>query len=117
MFPQQKERVARYWVSGAGCSKIATALGLSVNTVKSFCRRNSVEMHNQIETAPDKYMEVVCTDRCPQRNWFWVDDGAPPEEVLFPQMPDGMMGNTTRSHEPEEVNPDCPSALRRRPLQ
>ena len=68
MFPQQKERVARYWVSGAGCSKIATALGLSVNTVKSFCRRNSVEMHNQTETAPDKYMEVVCTDRCPQRN-------------------------------------------------
>lgn len=42
MTQQEKDRIAAYRQGGAGCAEIAQRLSLSVNTVKSFCRRNGL---------------------------------------------------------------------------
>ena len=42
MNAEQKERIARLRDNGAGYTEIANALGLPVNTVKTFCRRNGL---------------------------------------------------------------------------
>lgn len=58
---QQKEQTLRLRAVGISFGKIASALGISVNTVKSYCRRNP---------ATAKTMSVPQTvthaDRCPQ---------------------------------------------------
>ena len=62
MTQQQKERIAEYRATGASYGQIAKALGLSVNTVKSYCQRNPIEKETP------KPVEAACTDRCPQCN-------------------------------------------------
>jgi endogenous inhibitor of DNA gyrase (YacG/DUF329 family) len=59
----QKEQVLALRGSGETCANIAESLGLSVNTVKSFCRRNSA---GNREAA--KIKTAVTTDggECPQ---------------------------------------------------
>ena len=42
MNAEQKERIARLRDNGAGYTEIANAMGLPVNTVKTFCRRNGL---------------------------------------------------------------------------
>lgn len=42
MTQQQKEQVASLRASGTSLGKIATTLGISVNTVKSYCKRNPI---------------------------------------------------------------------------
>jgi endogenous inhibitor of DNA gyrase (YacG/DUF329 family) len=60
----QKEQVLALRTSGETCAHIADNLGLSVNTVKSFCRRNNIqgksETKNSIAASTDK------VDACPQ---------------------------------------------------
>lgn len=62
MTQQQKERIAEYRATGASYGQIAKALGLSVDTVKSYCQRNPIEKE------PPKLVEAACADRCPQCN-------------------------------------------------
>ena len=62
MTQQQKERIAECRATGASYGQIAKALGLSVNTVKSYCQRNPSGKE------PPKPVEAVCVDRCPQCN-------------------------------------------------
>lgn len=38
----EKNYIIRYRQVGKSCTEIARALGLSVNTVKSFCQRNEI---------------------------------------------------------------------------
>ena len=65
MTQQQKEQVASLRASGTSLGKIATTLGISVNTVKSYCKRNP------IIAAPAPAPAPVQTERiahCPQCN-------------------------------------------------
>lgn len=62
MTQQQKERITEYRASGASYGQIAKALGLSVNTVKSYCQRNPIGQEQP------KLVEVARTDRCAQCN-------------------------------------------------
>ena len=41
MTQEQKDKIIRYRGKGMGYGKIAQILSLSVNTIKSFCRRNT----------------------------------------------------------------------------
>ena len=38
----EKNYIIRYRKAGHGCAEIARTLGLSANTVKSYCRRNNI---------------------------------------------------------------------------
>ena len=58
---QQKEQITRLRATGASFGKIASALGMSVNTVKSYCKRNPVSAENV--HVPQTAMH---TERCPQ---------------------------------------------------
>lgn len=56
MTQQQKEIVIKMRREGCSYSRISKALGISKNTVKSFCRRNNLggvtlKSHNQIDNA------------------------------------------------------------------
>jgi endogenous inhibitor of DNA gyrase (YacG/DUF329 family) len=55
MSKAQKERITRMRGRGESYTAIATALGISINTVKSFCRRNGLGATPAQES-----------DRCPQ---------------------------------------------------
>ena len=60
---QQKEQISKLRASGASFGKIASALGVSINTVKSYCQRNPISA----EAAPAPKTPSN-TDRCPQCN-------------------------------------------------
>jgi len=47
MNQQQKEKIIKMRRDGLSYSKISTALGISENTVKSFCRRNNLGSANK----------------------------------------------------------------------
>lgn len=60
----QKEQVLALRGSGETCAYIAENLGLSVNTVKSFCRRNSIQAKPETKNG-----NAASTDKagaCPQ---------------------------------------------------
>ena len=61
MTQQQKEQISKLRASGASFGKIASALGVSVNTVKSYCKRNPISA----EAAPAPKAPLH-TNRCPQ---------------------------------------------------
>lgn len=63
MTQQQKEQITRLRAAGTSFGKIASALGMSVNTVKSYCKRNPVSA----ETMPIP-QTVMRMDHCPQCN-------------------------------------------------
>ena len=93
MNQQQKEKIIKMRRDGLSYSKISTALGISENTVKSFCRRNNLGSANKefffqrdgilcrqcrtplIQTAGVK-QKRFCSDKC--RMAWWND---PPEAV------------------------------------
>lgn len=60
---QQKEQISTLRAAGASFGKIASALGMSINTVKSYCKRNLVS--SEVLPAPKA---ATHTDRCPQCN-------------------------------------------------
>lgn len=60
MNPEQKELIMRLRAKGLSFGKIAAAVGLSVNTVKSFCWRN------RIDTTPPKYEDSPKAEYCAQ---------------------------------------------------
>ena len=46
MTEQQKAAIAKLRAVGNGYSKISSMLGLSINTIKSYCRRNNIATGN-----------------------------------------------------------------------
>lgn len=42
MTESQKAKIIKLRADGNGCRAIASKLGMSVNTVKSFCKRNNI---------------------------------------------------------------------------
>ena len=58
---QQKEQISKLRASGASFGKIASALGVSVNTVKSYCKRNP--MSAEVASVPRVPSH---SGRCPQ---------------------------------------------------
>ncbi len=76
---EQRERITTMRQSGIGYIKIAQALGLSENTVKSFCRRQKSVATNE-ETALceecGKHIDIskrggrrFCSDACRMKWW------------------------------------------------
>lgn len=62
MNQQQRELILKLRAQGMSYGKIAAAVGLSANTVKSFCRRNPTD------SLPAKTAAVARPERCPQCN-------------------------------------------------
>ena len=57
----ERDYIIRYRQSGKSCAEIARVLGLSANTVKSFCQRNSiVPIAPNIQAELPVLSETVC---------------------------------------------------------
>lgn len=90
MTDKEKEQIFKLRISGYGYTKISRMTGVSVNTIKSYCRRHCQE--NLVPTAPvdvrkEKHVclncgkEIIqnlgrkekkfCSDHC--RNHWWND--------------------------------------------
>ena len=85
MTDSQKEQITAMRESGSGYKKIAQSIGLSENTVKSFCKRNSIESRVATKTpSPENVCkccgkEIVqvqgrkqkkfCSDHCRMKWW------------------------------------------------
>ena len=51
MTNSQKIQIAKLRTAGEGYGKIAQTLGISLNTIKSFCRRNDLGVDTEISSA------------------------------------------------------------------
>ena len=82
MTNQQKEQIRTMRLQGAGYIKIGKALGISDNTVRSFCRRNGLgenakntlsckQCGKLIKIIPKQKPKKFCSDSC--RNAWWKD--------------------------------------------
>ena len=89
MNQNQKQNIIQLRSQGLGYTKIANALNLSVNTVKSFCRRNNVitgkgvvefvknnmnlssceQCGKAIQQVHGRKLKRFCCDKC--RNQWW----------------------------------------------
>lgn len=54
----EKDYIIRYRRAGKGCAEIARELGLSANTVKSFCRRNNITADEQLTSSANT--DAIC---------------------------------------------------------
>ena len=93
---EQKSRIASLRSEGYGYTKIAQVLGLSKNTVKSYCKRNSLsgaalestaaipalapsfclECGKEISQTPGRKEKKFCSDECRHKWW-----NARPEKI------------------------------------
>lgn len=65
MTPDEKSRLTAMRIEGSSYAEIADALGISKNTVKTFCRRNGLTP--EVEGMPVEITPAHTTDRlCPQ---------------------------------------------------
>lgn len=80
MTDDEKRRIIVLRRGGIGYGKIAQQTGVSVNTVKSFCRRSNLTVSTdgksvceccgkQIEQVPGRKQKRFCSDKC--RNQWW----------------------------------------------
>lgn len=80
MTTDQKEQIRAMRLQGLGYGKIAQALGISSNTVRSFCRRNSLcgdttknsfckQCGKAIKIIPKQKPRKFCSDIC--RTTWW----------------------------------------------
>ena len=80
MTDDEKKQITILRRDGMGYGKIAQKTGVSVNTVKSFCRRNNLTVSTgeksvceccgkQIEQTPGQKRKRFCSDSC--RNKWW----------------------------------------------
>lgn len=87
----QKETIKALRLRGESYNNIAEALGISVNTIKSFCRRNNLndtainkpeedsfcrQCNASLKHTPKKKQKVFCSDKCRMRWW-----NARPEKI------------------------------------
>ena len=64
MTDAQKKQIREYRNDGYGYKKIAQTLGISVNTVKSFCRRNDINGDTVIEPSVTLTGETTVCENC-----------------------------------------------------
>lgn len=96
MNTQQKNEIASLRREGYGYTRIAQALGLSKNTVKSYCKRNNLsgeafknlrdtrntlssfclECGKEVKQTADRKKKKFCSDEC-RRKWW----NARPERI------------------------------------
>lgn len=77
MTQAEKERIADLQLSGFGYRKIAAELGMSVDTIKSFCRRRPLPHHGAVcaqcgkplVQIPHKKKKRFCCDQCRMTWW------------------------------------------------
>lgn len=79
MTDEQKQQIIALRRDGAGYGSIASQLGISINTVKSFCRRHSLaapptdhlceQCGRPIIQNPGRKRKRFCSDAC--RNKWW----------------------------------------------
>ena len=73
----QKDQIVKLRGQGESCSKIAAHLGISVNTVKSFCRRHinkgkidiCPQCGNKITQISGRKPKKFCKDECRVKWW------------------------------------------------
>ena len=64
MTPDEKSRLSAMRKAGRSYTEIAAELGISKNTIKTFCRRNGLT--SEVESMPIETTPVATTDRlCP----------------------------------------------------
>ena len=64
MTPDEKNRLTALRKAGRSYTEIADTLGISKNTVKTFCRRNG--LNPEVESHPVEVIPASTTDRlCP----------------------------------------------------
>lgn len=83
MTEEEKKRILKLHKDGWGYKRIAEEMGISVNTVKSFCRRaQQIQLDNAnagvcrycgkpLVYTPGKKKKQFCDDRC--RSKYWVE--------------------------------------------
>ena len=64
MTDNQKTQIIRLRAAGNGYGKIAQTLGISLNTVKSFCRRNDIKANLAVESAVMLTGETTTCENC-----------------------------------------------------
>lgn len=73
MDTKDKENIRNMRVEGLGYKKIASKLGISVNTIKSFCQRNGLSGTGEdrcqncgvlIKQNPKRKKKRFCSDKC-----------------------------------------------------
>lgn len=64
MTDNQKFQIIKLRTTGNGYGKIAQTLGISVNTVKSFCRRNEISGDTVIEPSAMLTGEITACENC-----------------------------------------------------
>ena len=81
MTNEEKELIIRLRGEGVGYKAIATQLGVSANSVKSFCKRNDVEgapireehscicCGKPVLQNPGRKEKKFCSDRCRMKWW------------------------------------------------
>lgn len=88
MTSEQKEQITQLRSNGCGYMKISQMMNISVNTVKSYCRRNEIEKNvpaesdmqkneqhicrncgKKVTQNPGRKEKKFCSDRC--RNHWW----------------------------------------------
>lgn len=98
MTQQQKDQIVHLRSSGSSYGKIAEYLGISVNTVKSFCKRTKIEgkadtnqsvdqtketcMHcgQTLVQTPGHRQKKFCSATC-RRAWWMTHPGSVPREA------------------------------------
>ena len=100
MTQQQKEQISKLRASGASFGKIASALGMSVNTVKSYCKRNPVSAAPVLDQTAAVHTPLPTVQRCTQ-----AVARASAEAVLLPNVPDGMVVGTSGADGTQESVP------------
>lgn len=85
MTEEQKAKIIDFRMKGVGYKKIAQEIGLSENTVKSFCRRAAIAKQEmtapikpdsvcgccgkKVEQIPGRKKRRFCSDACRQKWW------------------------------------------------
>lgn len=64
MTDNQKAQIIKLRVAGNGYGKIAQTLGISLNTVKSFCRRNDISGNTANEPSAILTGETTFCENC-----------------------------------------------------
>lgn len=88
MTNEQKQAIASMHDAGVPITSIAQQLGLSVNTIKSFCKRHGIhsgnqssknilfclQCHKEIPQAEHRKEKKLCSDKC--RQLWWAENAA-----------------------------------------
>ena len=91
MTDYEKQQIAALKTKGLGYMRIAKELGLNVNTVKSFCRRNISQPEQEghiclccgkpVEQNPHRKEKKFCSDKC--RMAWWKENEAKLNKKAF----------------------------------